>query len=118
MEVSLQSVEDTNLIDPERAIFNVLKATLRYPANPQAKVIKIADDINFFCISLEEGTDIGEILWEIWSVVIDIVCCIPPGHSWQDCLVLSLDSLRQRDGAILKHNKAGVVSNLVSSLRY
>ncbi|KAH6678206.1 hypothetical protein B0J14DRAFT_635359 [Halenospora varia] len=27
------------------------------------------------------------------SVVIDKVCCIPPGHSWQDSLVLSLDSL-------------------------
>lgn len=115
MDVSLQSVEDVNFADSERAIFNVLKATLQYPANPQAKCAKLADDINFFCISREKDVDVGEILWEVWSVVIDIVYCIPSGHLWQDSLVQSLDSLRQRDGAILEYDEVRDASNPVSS---
>ncbi|KAL8904591.1 MAG: hypothetical protein Q9171_006996 [Xanthocarpia ochracea] len=106
MDIDLQSVEEINLTHSERAIFNVLQATLQYPASPQAKCAKLADDIEFCCGSREGGIDVGEILWEVWSLVIDIACCIPPGHSWQDSLVQSLDNLRRRDGAIPQYHES------------
>ncbi|TGJ84680.1 hypothetical protein E0Z10_g4079 [Xylaria hypoxylon] len=106
MEPSLQSVGDIDLTPSERAIFNVLSATLQYPAKPQAKGVKLADDIYFFCNSLDEGDNVSETLWEVWSVVLDIAACIPPGHLWQDSLVLALDSLHKQDVAISKHDES------------
>ena len=103
MEIDLQSVGDMDLTQSERAIFNVLKATLQYPARPQAKIGKIAEDIHFCCTSQEEDAHVG--LWVVWSVVIDIVCFIPSGHSWQDSLIQSLERLRRRDDAVPQHNK-------------
>jgi len=92
--VGLQSVGDLELTAAERAIFNVLKATLQYPVDAKAKGAKLADDIDFFSKSAEGGPG----LWYVWVVVLDIACCIPPGHSWQDSLLRCLDNLRQREG--------------------
>lgn len=100
MDVNLQSLENIDFSHSERAIFNILKATLQYPANPQAKGAKLANDITFFFKSPEEDDCIENILWEVWAVIIDIACCIPSGHLWQESLVQSLNSLRQRDGFI------------------
>ncbi|KAB2569556.1 hypothetical protein DBV05_g11770 [Lasiodiplodia theobromae] len=69
MEIDLQPLEEIDFTNSERAIFNVLKATLQYPANPQTKGLKLADDIDFFCKSAEgegavnptyTGEDVGE----------------------------------------------------------
>jgi hypothetical protein len=49
MYVELWMVTDDLRSDFERAIYNVLQATLKYPANPQAKSAKVADDIIFLC---------------------------------------------------------------------
>ena len=105
MDPILQSIESIDFLDSERPLLNVLKATLQYPANPQAKGAKLADDINFFCNSVEEGVGLGKILWEVWPVVIDIACCIPPGHPWQDSLVRALESLRHQDNAVPTDNE-------------
>ncbi|KAI1079784.1 hypothetical protein F5B20DRAFT_542408 [Whalleya microplaca] len=100
MEISLQSAEDIKFTKIERAIFNVLKGTLQYPANPQVKGIKLADDICFFGKSIENDVHPGETIWAIWSVIIDIVYYIPPDHPWQDSLIQCLNNLRQRDGTV------------------
>ncbi|XXH00800.1 hypothetical protein Hte_007151 [Hypoxylon texense] len=94
MDINLQYAYDQTLSDLGRAVFNVLKATLQYPAEPQAKAMKLADDIKFFDKSSDENTDAD---WVTWLVVLDIACCIPPDHPWQNSLVQSLDALRQRD---------------------
>lgn len=96
----MQSVQDIDFTDSERAMFNVLRATLQYPTNPQAKREKLVDDIIFFCKSRGEGVDVGVILWELWAVIVDIACDIPSDHSWQEILIQSLNSLRQRDDVV------------------
>ena len=100
MDVNLQSVQDIDLTDRERPMFNVLRATLQYPTNPQAKREKLVDDIIFFCKSRKEGIDVSVILWELWAVIVEIVYEIPSGHSWQEILIQSLNSLRQRDDIV------------------
>lgn len=97
MELSLQYVQDQSFSDLGRAIFDIIKATLQYPAEPQAKAIKLANDVKFFYEASHQTTDTVD--WETWWVVLDVVCCIPPDHPWQDSLVQSLDILRQRDGS-------------------
>ncbi|KAI1497274.1 hypothetical protein F5X99DRAFT_421456 [Biscogniauxia marginata] len=64
MKDNLRSVEDSDFTDSERAIFYS---------------VKLADDITFFCKSAE-----GE------SVILDVVCYVPPGHLWQVSLIQSL----------------------------
>ncbi|KAK0647223.1 hypothetical protein DIS24_g7919 [Lasiodiplodia hormozganensis] len=92
MEIDLQPVEEIDFTNSERAIFNVLKATLQYPANPQVKGLKLADDIDFFCKSAEGEGAVSAILWDVWGVMVEIVYRIPPGHPWQVSLVQSLDN--------------------------
>ncbi|KAH8197386.1 hypothetical protein TruAng_008445 [Truncatella angustata] len=93
MAVSFQSVEDSDLSEAEAPIFNVLRATLQYPADPQLKGVKLADDLSFFFKA--EGT--AEIGWDVWRVFIEVVSCIPHNHSWQESLLHALNHLRQRD---------------------
>jgi len=100
--VILQSLGDLEHHADDRAIFDVLKATLQYPANAQAKGVKLADDIIFLSESKEGG---GPGLWWVWMVVLDIARCIPPGHSWQDSLLQCLDNLCQRGGRPKAYNK-------------
>lgn len=106
---NLQSVEDIEFTACERAIFNVLKATLQYPANPETKAEKLAADIEFFCKSAEGAAAIDELLWYTWAVTVEIAQRIPPAHPWQVSLIESLDNLRQRHGSILGRDK---VSNV------
>lgn len=108
MDVDLQSLEKIQFSSRERAIFNILKATLEYPANSQAKSELLVEDIIFFCEPVEDGVEPVNILWELWAVIIDIASCIPPGHSWQESLVQSLNSLRQRNSTV-----PGEVSKLI-----
>lgn len=96
MEINLRFAQYKTFTELGRAIFNVLKATLQYPAEPQTKALKLADDIKFFHESAHETSDAD---WVTWCVVLDIACCIPPDRPWQDSLVQSLDTLRQRYGS-------------------
>lgn len=109
VKANLQSVEDIEFTASERAIFNVLKATLQYPANPETKAGKLAADIEFFCKSAEGAAAVDELLWYIWAVIVEIAQQIPPAHPWQVSLIESLDNLRQRHGSILGRDK---VSNM------
>ncbi|KAI0105630.1 hypothetical protein F4776DRAFT_474283 [Hypoxylon sp. NC0597] len=103
MEVNLDSVEHgTHFTASERPIFNVLKATLQYPGNQQAKIEKLTNDIIFFCKSSSYGSGI---LWNVWSVVIEIILYIPPDHPWQECFIQCLSSLRQRDDTISSYDQ-------------
>ncbi|OTA94725.1 hypothetical protein M434DRAFT_394512 [Hypoxylon sp. CO27-5] len=109
MEIDLSSAEETDFTPFERPIFNVLKATLQYPGNQQAKIEKLADDIIFFCKSSSHGSGI---LWHVWSVVIEIIFYIPPGHPWQDCFIQCLSSLRQRDDTISSYDQPSTQTDL------
>ncbi|KAG9228244.1 hypothetical protein BJ875DRAFT_527886 [Amylocarpus encephaloides] len=102
MDVRLQSVVN-NIAEYERDAFYVLKATLQYPIDPQVKSVKLADDIDFFCA----GSEVCGVLWYVWMLVIDIVICVPPGHPWQDSLVLAVVILLNRDDGTSRYNKMG-----------
>lgn len=112
MEVSLRSTEDSDFSDSEKAIFNVLKATLQYPADAQLKGIKLASDVKFFYKSTNLQSNNSEILWDVWAVILDIVYCVPPGHPWQTSLIQSLDNLRKLESSILEHGDERDVSNI------
>ncbi|KAK0703929.1 hypothetical protein B0T26DRAFT_794384 [Lasiosphaeria miniovina] len=101
MDISLKAIKDCAFSEYERQIFHVIKATLQSRAKTAAKSTKIAQDIAFFCISQDEGVDVGETLWNVWAVVVEMASRIPAGHAWQDSLVLGLDVLREQDGAVL-----------------
>lgn len=103
MEINPQLVVDAKFTDSERALFDLLKEALEDSANPETKGAKLAGVIKVF---FERGEgDPDERLWGIWSVIIDIVRCVPPDHPWQDSLVQSLHQLRQQDGAISQDGK-------------
>lgn len=114
MDISLQPAED--IFERygqrgiyERAILNVLKATLQYPATPRLKAEKLADDISFFC----QEEDTGIILWSVWFVVIEIAGCIPPDHPWQQCLLQALDILRHRNDTTINKEDVRISADQV-----
>ncbi|KAL9612021.1 MAG: hypothetical protein Q9167_003347 [Letrouitia subvulpina] len=101
--VSLQPVDLTDFTDLERAIFVILRATLHYLSTPQTKSAKIADDIIFFCKA--QDIALGSILWQVWSVLIEIIYFIPSDHEWQYSLVQALVILRQLADPIVDNGK-------------
>lgn len=109
--VGLHSVDLTDFSDSERAIFDVLRASLQYPAKSPTKSAKLADDIIFFCRA--QDIALGGILWQVWSVLIDIIYFIPSGHSWQDDLIESLVILRRLADPIVDNGEVRNASNLV-----
>lgn len=85
---------DDNSFDDEltRSLFNVLKATLEYPASRCAKARKLVIDMLYFCVASDDD---AANFFDIWHVFFDIISYIPPDHEWQLCLGDALDILRQ-----------------------
>ena len=82
----------------ERAILNMLKGALEYPAPMEARASKIANDIIFCCTKIDSDTHFSVVLLSAWDVLIQLVICIPPGHEWHQCLVQALATIRKREG--------------------
>ena len=101
MDVNLQFVE-ADLLDHERPIYNVLKATLEYPADPGAKASKLADDIRFISGWRNEANHADCVLWQLWRLVLNIASCIPADHPWQHSLIQALDTLQKRDDSVIE----------------
>ncbi|KAI8628014.1 hypothetical protein F5Y19DRAFT_486337 [Xylariaceae sp. FL1651] len=98
--VNLQYVEEHYLEDPDPAMFKVLKATLQYPGLTKVKAAKLANDINFICEAEDRSDGFKGPTIYLWTLVIGIASCIPPDHSWQDCLVQAVGILRQREDIV------------------
>jgi hypothetical protein len=110
MEVNLRYAEERNSDDIHGKLFDILKATLQSPINPPAKVAKLVEDIIFIYKTSEDKSPPGADSWFLWFVFFDIVSCIPPGHTWQETLIQTLKSLRQRDGSPYPRNVSNPVS--------
>ncbi|KAI0100921.1 hypothetical protein GGR51DRAFT_563801 [Nemania sp. FL0031] len=99
-DVSLQFVEGSGLPPADRAIFNILKASLEYTASTEIKSAKLAQDINFIVSAENRDDGIPHILHYIWSLILEISQCIPSEHPWQDSLLQAIAGLRQQDGIV------------------
>ncbi|KAJ8125599.1 hypothetical protein O1611_g8039 [Lasiodiplodia mahajangana] len=100
MDVSLQYVEDNDLIPEDQAMFKILKATLEYTAATEIKSAKLAQDINFIVAAENRDGGTPGVLDYIWDLILNISQCIPPDHPWQDCLLQAIGHLRQQDGTV------------------
>lgn len=102
MEVSLEGVVRGSALNGScRAILNLLKATIQYPADTNVKAAKLADEIKFICqAAYGRGDSVGGVLLYVWWMIIEISQCIPPDHPWQDCLVEAIWCLRQQEGTV------------------
>ncbi|KAK4182386.1 hypothetical protein QBC35DRAFT_396054 [Podospora australis] len=93
------------------AAFNVIKATLQYPVDEGelgSKAARLADDIAFICKTAADPF-YSNAAWVIWESILQIVYCIPPGHSWQECLVQAVANLSCREEPLsskFKHSEA------------
>lgn len=106
MDVNLQCLE-ADLQDDRRPMFDVLKATLQYPATPEAKGAKLAEDIRFVCGPRDAGYDVGAALMDLWCLVIDMASCAPPDHPWQLSLAQAVDALRRREDSVIENDEVG-----------
>ena len=104
MDADLQCLE-AGLSDHERPLFNILKATLSYPATPEAQGAKLAEDIRFVCAARDDGCDVGAILMQLWHQVIDIASCVPPNHPWQISLALAVVTLQGREDSVVENDE-------------
>ncbi|KAI1497566.1 hypothetical protein F5X99DRAFT_396471 [Biscogniauxia marginata] len=101
MEVDLQGLDNLDFPDFMRAIFNILRATLQYPAdNTKLTAAKLAEDIKFVCQAEDRSGGIGGVILFTWMVVIEISQYVPPNHPWQDCLVQAVENLHQQEDAV------------------
>lgn len=110
---SFSNIDFSSSSNQASAIFNLLAATLQYPAPPPTKAELIDTIIFTLCESSLDhndqtaaagagssgdsgGSADSSITWDLWAVILEIAGCIPPGHEWQESMVLALGRLRRR----------------------
>lgn len=112
MGIHLPRSEDLDHDEFERPMYNLLRATLQYPADTELVAAKLAEDIKFICQAEDQKDGVKGSIFFIWTIVIDIARCVPPDHPWQDCLVRAIDNLRQREGAVPGMGELGLWKEL------
>lgn len=99
---ALQSLDGATFHPSERAMLNMLKGVLEYPATVEARGAKIADDIlHFYMDNIPDG-EVRGMLFALWGVWLELVSYIPHGHEWHQCLALAVDAVRQDERAASK----------------
>lgn len=79
------------------AMFDLLRSTLTFPADVEAKGAKLASDIEFIRNSSQEDLVLN---MDIWSIFLYMAQCVPLDHPWQDALLVALTKLRLKGGPI------------------
>ncbi|KAG9255540.1 uncharacterized protein F5Z01DRAFT_672852 [Emericellopsis atlantica] len=96
---ALKSLGDATFLPSERAMLNMLKGVLEYPATMEARAAKIANDILHFYLDNTHDDEVGGMLFALWGVWLELVSCILHGHEWHQCLALAVDFVRQDERA-------------------
>lgn len=95
----------------EPALFNLFRATLQYPIRVEDQARKLCMDIDFliadsFLVPDEEvDHEYRTPIDNIRNVILVLSCYLPPDHSWQDALVLAVETLRKREGEMVPGDK-------------
>lgn len=95
----MKNLENPKATPLQKAIFNVIRGTLQYPASIEARAQKLADSLIFFCDGANPDVDISDIFNALWGWFIPIASDLPPGHEWHQALVLALQKVREREVA-------------------
>lgn len=94
----LQPLDNLEFPPIERAILNMLRGVLEYPAPLEARASKIASDILFCCTEKDSDIHVSFALLSTWEVLLELVSCVPHDHEWHQCLVQALATIRKREG--------------------
>lgn len=106
---SLEHCEGVAPYDADNRTLDLLRATLRFPAPTQLKGEKLAQDMVFMAegtvASAGEApnTDLANVEWDIYNIILDIVRLSPPRHPWHDALIEALKVLAQREGPMVSN---------------
>jgi len=93
MEINLQSIETSCILESEKHVFSLLSSSLTL--SQEEKMEELANRIDQLCPSNDSRKDIETTLWNLWLMVIDVLRLIPPGHPWQEVLVGAIKKLRE-----------------------
>jgi hypothetical protein len=99
MDNDLRHLENPNATTLQKAIFNVVRGILLYPASIEAKAQKLADSLIFFCEGANPDLDVSDIFNALWGWLIPIASDLPPGHEWHQALIIALQKVREREVA-------------------
>lgn len=88
---ALKSLDGATYEPSERAVLNMLKGVLEYPATVEARGAKIADDILHFYLDNTDDEEVDGMLFAMWGVWLELVSYIPHGHEWHQCLAHAFD---------------------------
>lgn len=96
---ALKSLDGATFEPSERAVLNMLKGVLEYPATVEARGAKISNDILHFYLDNTPDVEVSGMLFALWGVWLEVVSYIPHGHEWHQCLALAIDTVRQDERA-------------------
>lgn len=129
MDIDLSSIGEESTCHCFKATISIIKATLQFPASPEFKGKKIADDIVFtqkargsapcrdieahpdmysaatrcpegLCLGSHEALCVGSEVYWIWDIISSLTFILPRGHPWQKSLLLATYHLFKRDDLI------------------
>ncbi|KAF2865463.1 hypothetical protein BDV95DRAFT_612605 [Massariosphaeria phaeospora] len=98
MEVDLSSIDILETLDDDPTLLNAITATLQSPQDSETKARQVTDSILLYCAEAYSSTRLSGDLTQVWWILTDIACLVPPNHPWQDTLVEAVRLLRTQGG--------------------
>ncbi|KAK3940433.1 hypothetical protein QBC46DRAFT_434755 [Diplogelasinospora grovesii] len=110
-EIILEEVEDPIGEDYEdddamMILFKAIKASLRSSLGTKAKAQKIANDVRLIVFKGLPGYHWSGLLFNFWSLVLDLVYVSPLNHPWLDIMAQCFRILHDRGGEVSSDSEA------------
>lgn len=92
----------SDLTQSEADILRILNKALKSVVDPAAASATLARSLREH-ISLQ-GSQFSQIasaaLWELWEILLEVVCIVPIDHPLHEVLIAAVDDLRREGGAV------------------
>ncbi|RYP14307.1 hypothetical protein DL765_006472 [Monosporascus sp. GIB2] len=101
-EISLKGLANTIHSVSRKRVFDALRPGLEADGNPRDRVHGIAEGLDGVCPADSDPSQVEQVLYDLWELLIAVVKVIPPEHQWHEILVGALENLTARDGRIIQ----------------
>ncbi|RYO87407.1 hypothetical protein DL766_005452 [Monosporascus sp. MC13-8B] len=101
-EISLQGLAKTIHSVSRKRVFDALRPGLEADGNPRDRAHGIAEGLEGVCPADSDPSQVEQVLYDLWELLIAVVKVAPPEHQWHEILVGAVENLAARDGRIIQ----------------
>ncbi|RYP36168.1 hypothetical protein DL767_003500 [Monosporascus sp. MG133] len=101
-EINLKGLAKTIHSVSRKRVFDAVRPGLEADGNPRDRAHGIAEGLEGVCPADSDPSQVEQVLYDLWELLIAVVKVIPPEHQWHEILVGALENLAAREGRIIQ----------------